>query len=463
MIRSLFRKLLASHIAVILIVTAAIGLLLSHLVTNYLVEVKRGELLREGTAAVKFLDTSIRDKRFMLSLLNNLSDLSGTTMWISDKNNRVISGQPPPGWRHRLNKHRHNRPQEVSGEVQSWIYRDRGDEDPSIVVAVPFPQNPTFTLFLYTPITGISETSFAIQRLLFYSIVGATLLASIFAFFVSRSLTDPIRKISRAAERFAGGDYSVRTTAVGQDEIGRLGQTFNEMASALMRIEQNRREFFSDVTHELKTPIAAIQALTESMLDGLVYEEKKRQRYLGTILDETKHMNRLISELLNLAQLESGQLKFNYQAIDLRDFTMSQQQKYQPLLEEKNQHLHFALSPHFLTLKSDKTRLEQILTNLISNAIRHSPEGSEITVDIAAAAGSAVISVIDHGEGIPEKDLPYLWDRFYRVDKSRARSKGGTGLGLSITKKLVEGMGGKITVRSIPNAETVFCVTLPLV
>lgn len=461
MIRSLFRKLLASHIVVIVIVTASIGILLSHLVTDYLIEAKRDELLFEGAATAKFLDSAIRDQILLPSLLENLSDLSGTNMWIVSMNHRVVSGQPPRGWRHRMNRHQHRQGDEFIGEPKSWVYRGRDDDDPSIVVAIPFPQNKDYALYLYTSITGIAKTSGAIQKLLMYSILGSIALAGVFAFFLSRSLTNPISKISRAAERFAAGDYDSRTTATGEDEIGRLGRTFNDMAAALVRIEENRREFFSDVTHELKTPIAAIQALTESMLDGLVTEEQKRERYLGTILDETKRMNHLISELLNLAQLESGRLSYHYESIDIAAFIQAQEQKFQMLLLEKKQRLVFAVPPEFTRLKSDAIRLEQILDNLISNAIRHSPEGAEINVDFKLGDKEAVIRVIDRGEGIPEADLPYLWDRFYRVDKSRSRSKGGTGLGLSITKKLVEGMGGHISVSSIPNHETVFCVVLP--
>lgn len=461
MTRSLFSKILTSHLVVILLITASTGLLLSHLVTNYLIEAKRDELLLEGASTSEFLSAVIQSKQLLPSLLDNLSKLSGTTMWMTNSENRVISGQPPKGWRHRISRHGHKRQDDFTGQVKSWVYRDRNDEDPSIVVAVPLPDNSKTALYLYTPITGIARTSASIQELLFYSFLGSIALASVFAFFLSRNLTNPISNISRAAEKFAAGNYDSRTSATGQDEIGKLGSTFNEMAAVLTRIEKNRREFFSDVTHELKTPIASIQALTESMIDGLVTEEDKRQRYLGTILDETKHMNQLISGLLNLAQLESVRMKFDYQPLDLRIFIQNQEQKYQALLAEKNQQLLFKTAPTLHTFKTDETRLEQILTNLISNAIRHSLQNGTIIVEFIAEGTNIVISVIDHGEGIPEQALPHLWDRFYRVDKSRARSKGGTGLGLSITKKLTEGMGGTVAVTSIQNQETIFRITLP--
>lgn len=466
MIRSLLGKLLLSHLAVIVITTAGTGLLLSHLVTDYLIEAKQHELIREGTATVRFLEPTLGQRNLLPSLLANLGELSGTRLWIMDERGAVLSGQPPRRWRHRMQMPHHGAPSAelkelFEGSVKSWIYRQRGDDDPSIVVAVPFAGRPSLALFLHTPITGITSTSEAIERLLLYATLISVALAALIALFLSRSLTRPIRDIGAAAEKFAAGNYQSRTAADGQDEIGKLGRTFNAMADALLRIEQNRREFFSDVTHELKTPIAAIQALTESILDGLVDDAEKRRRYLRTILDETKHMNRLISDLLNLAQLESGRLQFCYESVSLAPFLAALQEKFQGMLAEKSQALTLLASPGLEALRSDAGRLEQILTNLIGNAIRHSPESSEIHVAFEAQERAVRICVRDRGEGIPADELPHIWERFYRVDKSRDRAKGGTGLGLAITKKLVEGMGGKIQVTSTPGEGTEFAFTLP--
>lgn len=473
MIRSLFGKILLSHLIVLLITTASIGILLSHLVTDYLIEAKRTELIRQGTATAAFLNTSFKNEHMLPALLDDLGNLSGLRLWVMGKNREIIAGQPPRRWRHRImeqdpgaNRHKGHMPMHgnsnfFTGDTKSWVYRARDDDDPSIVVAVPFPASPNTALFLYTPITGIAKTSDAISQLLFYAIGGAILLAGVFALFLSRSLTQPIRKISLAAQQFASGDYTSRTSAVGQDEIGHLGQTFNHMAAALEQIEKNRREFFSDITHELKTPIAAIQAVTESLLDDVVEDEATKRRYLNTTLGETKRMNHLINDLLNLAQLEAGQVQIHSQTISLREFMQAQKEKYEPLLAEKKQRFILTLPDTPDTLRVDPIRLDQILANLISNASRHAPEESEISLDVAFGESACILSVTDHGEGIPAKELPYLWERFYRVDKSRVRSKGGTGLGLSITKKLVEGMGGIITAESIPNETTVFRVALP--
>jgi signal transduction histidine kinase len=172
-------------------------------------------------------------------------------------------------------------------------------------------------------------------------------------------------------------------------------------------------------------------------------------------------MNSLISELLNLARIESGQMHFQYQNLNLGEFIEKQKGKFQPMSAEKNQQLIFSVSPKLVFVKTDPLRIEQILSNLISNALRHSPDGNKIFIQFERDKTSFILSVTDSGEGIPKKDLPYLWDRFYRVDKARSRNKGGTGLGLAITKKLVEGMHGSISVSSIPNEKTIFKVIFP--
>lgn len=462
MMRSLFSKILLSHLVVLIITTASIGLLLSHLITEFLIDEKRDELIREGTATIQFLEPIGQLEQNYPNLLNSLSTLSGNTLWIADKDNNTIAGKAPGRWHNRMGRHHMNNDTFFNGQIASRIYRKRTDDDPSIIVAVPFSSNPNIALFIHTPITGITKTSLAIQKLLFISIIFSILFAGLSAFFLSRSLTKPIRNISQAANKFAMGNYSIRTTACGQDEIGQFGQSFNKMATALERIEKNRREFFSDVTHELKTPIATIQAVTESILDGVVTDKATRSRYLQTILSETHHMNKLISELLDLARLESGQLQLTYESVHLEDFMQSLKETYHSLLAEKNHRLEMNLPPDCPLIETDPTKLHQILSNIISNAIRHAYTDSIITVNIVKENKTIVFSIANQGEGIAEKDLPYLWERFYRIDKSRARNQGGTGLGLPITKKLVENMGGEITAVSVLNQETIFIIKLPI-
>lgn len=462
MIRSVFSKIFLSHLFVLVIFAVSIGLLLAHFLTGYLVDAKREDLTRSGLMEVRYLmELDQQQQKVPAGLLETQSRLSGTSMWIFDEDQHVLAGSPPVHWqRYQLEHPEAAGNQMFQGEITSQVHT-RKEELPSILVSIPFPNTKSKVLMLYTPISGMTQTSGTIEKLLVFALLGSVLFAGVVAFFLSRNVTGPIHDISKAAIRFAGRDYSSRTNAVGPDEIGQLGKIFNAMAEDIERKEKNSREFFSDVTHELKTPLAAIQAITESILDGVVSMKLAKDRYLSVILHECRQMNSLISEILLLEQLEAAGVEFHWKDIELRPFFLQQQEKYRPLLEEKMLRLAIEIAPGIDKIHTDEDRLEQVLNNLISNAIRYSFPGGKIVLQAQRDAKSVKLSVTDHGEGIPTDSLPYLWERFYRVDKSRSRHKGGTGLGLTVTKKLVEGMGGEIFVSSDPGTKTIFTVILP--
>ncbi len=475
MIKSLFSKIFTAHIALILIFTLTLGLFLSHVITEYLIENKRDDLYNKGIAATRFIEATFEDKKLLNELLDGLSELSGANMFLMDKNGVICAGTEPPRRQssddnhNRQNHGRHHQKLLANAKIAfetnkpySWIQKTpQNGEDPAISVVIPLESNPNIALFMRTPIQGLTKTSTAISTLLLSCLLATLLLAAILAYFVSRNLTRPISDITKAAQSFANGNYQSRTTAVGTDEIGNLGNTFNSMATSLAAIEKNRREFFSDVTHELKTPLAAIQALTESMLDGVVEDKNQQHRYLETIVKETARMNHLISGLLDLARLESLSSDFKKDKILILSFVESLQLKYSSLLEDKNLAFSFSFDKEKPELITDTRYFEQIFANLISNAIRYSYPDTVISIDFQVTKNQLQVMMTNCGDGIPEADLPFIWDRFYRVDKSRSRDNGGTGLGLSITKQLIERMGGNITAKSTPSKETTFIFTLP--
>jgi signal transduction histidine kinase len=234
------------------------------------------------------------------------------------------------------------------------------------------------------------------------------------------------------------------------------------MAESLAHIEQNRREFLANVSHELKTPVASIQALAEALHDGMVPDEDKRRRYLSTIVSQSQHIDSIIRDLLDLAQLEAGELSIVIGKVDLGTFLPTELTKYDHRAAEKNVSLALELPTSTPAVLADSMRLSQIMANLITNAIRHAPADTKVSVTVRPTRTAVEVTVSDQGPGIPLEAQPYVWDRFYRVDNSRARSEGGTGLGLSITRRLVEAMGGIITLASVPGKGASFTFTLPI-
>lgn len=465
MIRSIFSKLLLSHIVVILVSTITLGLMFTYLVRWQVVENKRYELLHEGDTVITLLTRSLTAGRIPSEhTLHTVGELVGASIWLIDQNGTVIAGKPPERWAARFFPENTDKLAALfAGTPQSWMRTERRQADPAIIVGLPMPDTPVPTaLFLYSPIVGINKTTDALEKLLLYALLFGVLSAAGVGFVTSRSLTRPIANIGRAAHNFAKGDYLSRTTATANDEIGNLGCTFNSMAESLAHTEQNRRDFLANVSHELKTPVASIQALAETILDGLATRPEQQQRYLKTIVVEANRISRLIGDLLDLAQLEAGELSIISEQLDLHAFFAAEKDKHIPLLTEKRLTLDLDIPDNIRPVKADPDRLSQVMANLVSNAIRHAPPDSVITIYARPVGRKIAIDVNDQGPGIPPADLPYIWDRFYRAEKSRVRSSGGTGLGLSIAKELVQAMGGDITVHSVPAAGTTFTFTLPM-
>lgn len=229
------------------------------------------------------------------------------------------------------------------------------------------------------------------------------------------------------------------------------------------KLEKLKSDFIANVSHELRTPIAMLQGYSEAILDGVVESEEERNDMIRVIHDESQRMSRLVTDLLDLARMEAGHMTLYKDDVPLVSVIDRMTHKFDQRAKENHVQLKFeTLMPKQTIIPIDEDRIEQVLTNLIDNAIRHTPEEGAVTVSITEDQGYAKIQVSDTGQGIPQDDLPYVFERFYKADKARTRSKGGTGLGLAITKNIVEAHKGKITVESVERQGTTFTFHIPL-
>jgi len=286
---------------------------------------------------------------------------------------------------------------------------------------------------------------------------------------MARQIALPLRTLTLAAKRIAGGDLSQRVHANSRDEIGELASAFNSMAESLSRNELLRRNMVADIAHELRTPLSVIQGNLEAMLDGVVQPSWEN---ISSIHEETLVLARLVSDLRELSLAEAGQLKLQKEKADLSDVVRKVVSKYRPSAREKGVNLEMEIADSLPMLSIDGQRICQVVGNLLSNAVRHTEPGGKITVSIRRAdalkaqAGktisSLVTSVADTGSGISPEELPFVFERFYRLDKSRARSSGGSGIGLAIVKHLVEAHGGRVWVESEVGKGSIFSFELPL-
>jgi signal transduction histidine kinase len=283
----------------------------------------------------------------------------------------------------------------------------------------------------------------------------ALLLASVLAYRLLR----PVGELTFAAERMASGDLSQRVPIHGHDELATLGIAFNQMADALQQAEESRRAMTADIAHELRNPLAVQRANLEALQDG-VYPLTADN--LSPILEQNQLLTRLVDDLRTLALADSGQLDLILTPTDLVNLVPRVVDRFIPQADSRGIQIDLQLPESLPTISLDPQRVEQILNNLISNALRLTPDGGRIQIGLAAASQHVLLSMHDSGTGIPEEALPYIFERFYRADKSRARLEGGTGLGLAIARKIAEAHGGTLTAANHPQGGAVFTLVLPI-
>lgn len=229
----------------------------------------------------------------------------------------------------------------------------------------------------------------------------------------------------------------------------------------LKKLEAFRREFIADVSHELKTPIFAAQGFVHTLLDGAVNDKNVRTKFLKKAAKSLDGLDILVQDLLTLSHLETGQIKMHFESFDLRKLTEEVVEQFEEKAEKKDIKLRIEDSGHKVMVYADWQRINQVMTNLISNAIKHSNEGSEVVINFESSKKSVTTKIQDSGEGIPAEHQARIFERFYRVDKSRSRVKGGTGLGLAIVKHILDGHNSKPEVESIPGKGSTFSFKLP--
>ena len=276
---------------------------------------------------------------------------------------------------------------------------------------------------------------------------------------LSRLISRPVVNLTAATRAVAAGDLSVRVPTPYPGEIGELAAAFNDMAQGLARADELRRNMTADVAHELRTPLSVIRGKLEGVLDG-VYPATPE--HLAPILEQTQLLTHLVEDLHLLALAEAGQLPLEKRPMDVGDLLRDAQVNFGPQADDRGVTLALNLPAALPKVVADWRRVAQVLGNLLTNALHHTPEGGCVTLSAAASGGWVEVSVADTGTGVPPEDLSYIFERFWRRDKSRSRAGGGSGLGLAIAKQLVELHGGTIGVESNPGKGSRFHFTLPV-
>ncbi|MGB9791206.1 MAG: two-component system histidine kinase PnpS [Thermacetogeniaceae bacterium] len=581
---SLFHKLLASYLIIILVTLSAVGLMFTELFTSYYFKAKEQELITKGQEVSRILATYIsRGIPFpaidvaLMALDRSLN----ARAFVIDNSGRIIAttagGRAPRGMF--LNPEEAS--QVLQGKVVSWRGYNPRFNQVMVSAAIPIrlDDQTIGALVLNTSVVDIAPAIAVVRKYIVYAAIATVLLAMGIGYYLSKSISQPLRRISEATKAMSQGNFTQRIEVSSRDEVGQLAESFNELAQALddtisalklekekaenvlknmaegvlavdsqgriimanaqaaktlgfqdselrgqmlselstfpqikelfsevlkekqeltaefklpnnryilarisllqendepigavavlqditglRKLEELRRDFIANVSHELRTPLTSIQAFVEALIDGMVDDPETQMKYLKVIHEETLRLKRLIHDLLDLSLIESGKAKWQMMPLNIKEIALKVLEKLMPQIEEKGLEVTTEIPEDLPLALGNPDRIEQVLINLLHNAIQFTPSGGRIQLKGTARGNEIEVSVADTGEGIPEEDIPYIWERFHKVDKSRSRSSGGTGLGLAIVKHIVEAHGGKVKVESKPGKGSVFTFSIP--
>ena len=288
--------------------------------------------------------------------------------------------------------------------------------------------------------------------------IAAALLALAMVQFLAHGMTFPLREMVTAARAMARGEYDRRVTATSRDEVGELARAFNSMAAGLAEVDRLRRDIVANVSHELRTPLGALRAKLENLVDDV--EQADRQT-LEAMLRQVERLGDLVAQLLDLSKLESGAVPLERSTFSAAALLGKVADEWRTRAEIRDIRVETLVEPTSLTLDGDEERLRQVLSNLVANAVRHSPRGGRVLLQAGGGNGSVRLEVVDEGPGIPVDEAERVFERFYRSDAARSAAEGGSGLGLAIARWIVDLHGGSIRVATDQDRGCRLVVELP--
>ncbi len=480
MFKSVFAKYLTAICILILACIMILAWVINSVVRNYAAELKRKEMnwscsttvsllsLTYGNSdgSLTFSDYILRNERDINDMIEMilerdtsqtviLTDSSGYVLLISGSA-EILTGESVPQ-------------SVLSVLVENGEYIDRGDVGGAVrnrymIFAMPLvTQDGTMDGAVFLLSSADEELTLikAMTETIVMSSLWVLLAAMIAVYFITDRAVDPLRGMTSAVKRFGKGDFKMRVLVNGRDEIAELGKAFNHMAESLEHTEKMRNMFLANVSHDLRTPMTTISGFIDGINSGAIPPEKHGY-YLNIISGEVHRLSRLVSELLDLSKLESGERKFEAAQFDVCETARLILISFEQKINAKRLDVQFDVDEDSITATADKDAIYQVLYNLTENAIKFAREGGILRISIKQGEqGKIRVSVYDEGEGIPEADLPYVFDRFYKSDKSRGLDKNGVGLGLYIVKTILEAQGETISVSSVPGENCEFVFTLP--
>lgn len=469
--KSIFRKLLFSFMLTVVLGLFVVGLLMSVFAKDYIVSSVKEDLLRRAKRVNLAIQQNEQVNEDVKSKLVFYDDSYNTRIWLFNRDGNIVATST----RDEVSIGKHIHPTIVEkvlqGENVVNNLKFEGMTQPMISVVIPWGKDDLVYggIVLHASINGVNETVGNLRELILWVTLLGVLLSAAISSYLSWSISRPLRIIEQVANKIGMGDYSERIEAISNDQIGELAATINNMAGKLEKndlekkhLEQIRKDFLANISHELRTPLTAMQGFLEALQDNLI-DEENRCKYYDIIYNETLHMNRLVDDIMELVKLENKEVVLSRVPVDIEGMLNQAAFKFSPEAADKNIRIEAGADPDLPKVYADQTRLEQILNNLLKNAVKFTESGTIRLHAVEEEQGYVRITVADTGIGIAPGDREMIWERFFKVDRGRSRKNIGSGLGLAIVRELVELHDGKIIFESELGKGTVFQVYIPVV
>lgn len=487
MFRTIFQKMMAIFVTVLLVCFILTMSFFNIAVSRYVIKQRTDVLNVYGeriTSALRILIENRPDSVSSFIFQNSLEGVAANTsslIWIvDDRGNLLAYSSVPNQFADKLEYsngiYRLTNPKQYSvqsAELQSETGTFYGLFDKTgmqwLTVKIPFVfsdievNGSAFkgNVMMHTPVPEIQKTGSTILRMFIPAVLLSLFISIILVYFLSRRITNPLKQMTRVARRISAGEWQTKLSVTGNDEVAMLADSFNHMVETLENLEKMRRDFIGNVSHELRTPMTSINGFIEGILDGTIPPEKQNE-YLNIVKEEVKRLQRLVSDMLDIARMEAGELKVNITSFDICEIVRQSVIHLQQAIEEKNINFKANFDQESIIVMADRDAIQRVMINLLHNATKFTPEHGSISVSVRIAKGKALITVSDSGVGIDAEDLPYIFDRFHKADKSRSKDKTSVGLGLYIVKNILTAHHEEITVESAKDAGATFSFSLPL-
>lgn len=466
--RSMFFRLLISYVLTVVVGLVAVGVTMSVVTKNYITDTKFQDMIRKAkrvNMAIQDFPTIEEDVGAMLVFLDQAFD---SRIWVFDVTGRIVASTSPD--KLTVGKHIDKAivQKVVQGESTEINLNLDERSDAKLSVVVPWGKGEYIYggIILHSPSTDIRDTVQNVRETILWVTQICIILCCGAAYYMSWSITRPLKQIERVASKIGMGDYTQRIETAYRDEIGDLAATINQLAEKLelsdhekKKLEQFRIDFLANASHELRTPLTAMQGFLEALQDGLI-DDQGRQKYYEIIYNETIHMNRLVDDIMDLTRLENNEIKLALQPVDAASLIKKVQFKFNREAEDRGLTINLDLQEPLPPVIADPDRLEQILNNLVKNAVKFTEQG-QISISAIDDGDDVMISVADTGIGISKSDHELIWQRLYKVDRGRSSRQKGSGLGLAIVKQLVDKHNGRIEVDSEIGQGSTFKLWMP--